>query len=240
MLPVPVTGAAPSGPNSIVVGTLTLARCGIGYCGVLPRVFDPSGQVSGTIDIGFEYFPQIDPSLPRIGALVATEGGPGYATTGTWTYYLQLMKPLMNQRPLLLMDDRGTGTSQPISCFPLQLQAQFTQLAIQSCGAQLGNTSDLYGSGLDADDLAALIDALELGPVDLYGDSYGTFFGQTFAGRHPAMLRSLVLDSAWPVVGQDPWYPEAGPAANNAFNVACARSPTCQNLPGASMSRIDA
>ena len=66
------------------------------------------------------------------------------------------------------------------------------------CAAKLGDRFDLYGSALSADDLSAVITALQLGPVDLYGDSYGTFFAQVFLGRHPDQLRSVVLDSAYP------------------------------------------
>lgn len=235
----PLPAVAPAGPSTITVGTLQLTRCGLAYCGVLPRPLDPTGQVPGTIDIGFQFYPQTNSSLPSLGALVATEGGPGYPTTGSASYYLGLFQPLLDQRSLLLMDDRGTGTSGAIHCTPLQIQVPYTQAGIQACGAEMGDTSYLYGTGLGADDLAAVIAALELPPVDLYGDSYGTFFSQAFAGRHPTMLRSLVLDSAWPVVGQSPWYPEAPPAASNAFNLACQRSPACQNQPGVSMDRID-
>lgn len=35
------------------------------------------------------------------------------------------------------------------------------------------------------DDLAAILDSLGAGPIDLYGDSYGTFFEQVF-GRGDA------------------------------------------------------
>jgi pimeloyl-ACP methyl ester carboxylesterase len=238
LIPPPLPATA--GPASITVGTLTLNRCGIAYCGTFPRPLDPAGEVPGTILISFEYFPQTDPSQPRAGALVATEGGPGYPTTGTRAYYLGLFLPIMAQRSLLLVDNRGTGGSAAVSCFPLQIQSQYTQSAIQTCGAEMGNTSDLFGTGPAADDLAAIIQALQLPPVDLYGDSYGTYFSQAFTARHPSLLRSVVLDSAYPVVGESPWYPEAPPAAQNAFNNACARSVTCQSQPGVSMDRIDA
>lgn len=231
--------AAAAGPGTITVGTLPLTRCGAAYCGVLARPLDPTGEVPGTIDIGFQFYPQTNPALPALGALVATQGGPGYSTTSSASEYLGLFQPLLGQRSLLLMDNRGTGTSAPIWCTPLQSQVLYTEDAIQLCGAEMGDTSDLYGTGLAADDLAALITALELPPVDLYGDSYGTYFSQAFAGRHPAMLRSLVLDSAWPVVGESPWYPEAPPAASNAFNLACERSPSCSYQTGVSIDRID-
>ena len=232
-------GAAP-GPAAITVGSVQLTRCGLGYCGSLPRPLDPTGVVPGAITIGFEFYPRIDLAKPPLGAIVASEGGPGYPTTASRIYYLGLFQPLMDRRSLLLVDNRGTGTSGAITCVPLQGQALFTQSAIRTCGAQLGPKSDLYGSGLAADDLAAVIEALALGPVDLYGDSYGTFFSQAFAGRHPTRLRSLVLDAAYAVVGADPWYPEAPPAARNAFDAACERSSACLDQPGRSMDRIDA
>ncbi len=37
--------------------------------------------------------------------------------------------------------------------------------------------------------------------IDLYGDSYGTYFEQVFAIRHPNLLRSIVLDGAYPLNG---------------------------------------
>jgi pimeloyl-ACP methyl ester carboxylesterase len=77
-------------------------------------------------------------------------------------------------------------------------------------------------------------------PPSRDGDSYGTFFAQTFAGRHPERVRALVLDSAYPVIGQSPWYPEAAPVARQALEYACRRSPTCRNLPGTSLARLEA
>ena len=50
--------------------------------------------------------------------------------------------------------------------------------------------SDLYGTANAARDLADVLAALQTGPVDLYGDSYGSYFGQTFAARYPRLLRS--------------------------------------------------
>ena len=94
----------------------------------------------------------------------------------------------------------------------------------------LGSHADLYGSADSADDLAAVVTALGLSKIDLYGDSYGTFFAQTFAGRHPTMLRSLVLDGAYPTTGEDAWYPTQGPAMLRSINLVCARTPACSAL----------
>ena len=73
--------------------------------------------------------------------------------------------------------------------------------------------------------------ALGLGPVDVYGDSYGTFFAQVYAGRHPEQVRSVVLDSAYPTYGEDAWYATQGPAMRDSFAVVCQRTPVPAGTP---------
>jgi pimeloyl-ACP methyl ester carboxylesterase len=249
--PVCLASAAPRPPaddavqgrgavSSIQVGSLALTRCGLAYCGSVTRPLDPAQAVPGSVTINFEYYPPTNPALPVAGALVATEGGPGFATTGSRGSYLGLLQPLMANRSLLLVNNRGTGNSGAINCPALQQDPLYRNSTIAACGLQLGATADLYATGMAADDLSAVISALQLGPVDLYGDSYGSFFSQAFAARHPTQLRSVVLDGAYAVIGFDPWYPEGAAQAQLAFNNACARSPACAAQPGASMDRIGA
>ena len=130
--------------------------------------------------------------------------------------------PLLDRRNLLLVDQRGTGLSEPINCPLLQDSDLPYADAAAVCGAQLGDRADDYTTALSADDLAAVIRALRLAPVDVYGDSYGTFFAQVFTGRHPQLVRSVVLDSAYPSYGESGWYPTQGPAMRRAFQVVCA------------------
>ena len=103
---------------------------------------------------------------------MATEGGPGYPSTGTASSYVGLFAPLMDRHDLLLVDNRGTGRSHVIDCETLQNSVYLFVRGIALCGAFLGPASDLYGSGLAADDLAAVLEALGIGQIDLYGDSY--------------------------------------------------------------------
>lgn len=229
-------------PAQIRVGTQTLARCPSipAYCGSLTRPLDPAGQVPGTIQIGFEFYPHLNASQPATGAIVAVEGGPGYPSTGSRAGYLLLFYPLLTTNDLLLVDNRGTGKSQPIDCEPLQNDGNGTLQDIAACGAYLGPTADLYGTGTAADDLAAVLAALAIPKISLYGDSYGSYFAQAFAGRHGDLLRAVILDSTWPVVGESPWYPEAAPAMRNAFNVTCQQNADCRDLPGTSIGRIAA
>ena len=137
------------------------------------------------------------------------------------------------------MDNRGTGRSAAVDCRQLQEAAALTLAAIGACGHSLGASAGLYSTALAADDLAAVLDALEIGQVNLYGDSYGTYFSQVFALRHPQRLRSLVLDGAYPLDGPDyAWYPHYAPAMREKFNRACERTPECRALPGNSMAHI--
>ncbi|HEV2892793.1 MAG TPA: alpha/beta fold hydrolase, partial [Actinomycetota bacterium] len=192
-----------------------------------------------------------------MGTLVAVEGGPGYPSTGSRDYYIELFGGLQRSRNLLLVDNRGTGASALINCRPLQrwhlaLGDDEYDRRVAACGNQLNTArplpgggfvhgSDLYGTANAARDLADVLAALETGPVDLYGDSYGSYFGQTFAARYPQLLRSLTLDATWPVLGTDPFYISTIETARIAFDLACRRSVACAlAAPGSSMARIGA
>jgi pimeloyl-ACP methyl ester carboxylesterase len=223
------------------VGSLTLHPCAApsAWCGDFTRPIDPHGAVAGELPIYFEYYPHTgaDPSL---GTLVATEGGPGYPATESRSDYLALYAPLRASRDVLIMDNRGTGRSGAVDCPALQTAPTLTEQLAADCGRQLGERAPLYSTTLATDDLSALLNALALSPGDLYGDSYGTFFAQVFALRHPQQLRSLVLDGAYPLGDAAyGWYPAYAPAMRAKFNIACARSPACSSLPGDSMSHIE-
>jgi pimeloyl-ACP methyl ester carboxylesterase len=236
----PITAAA-SAFDSIRVGSLTLHRCRPGdpyFCGTVRVAFDPAGQVPGKIDIAFEWLPRTDRSMPAKGTIVAVEGGPGYPSIASRSLYRALYAPLLDTRDMLVVDNRGTGRSAPIRCRALQLAPVMVLHDVTSCGLELGRTADLYGSGIAADDMATILTGLGVSRADMYGDSYGTFFVQAFAGRHPDRVRSLVLDGAYQVIGGSPWYPSEGPTIRSAFNTACARSPACGGRPGTSLDRI--
>jgi len=225
---------------ALQVGRLTLHRCDTRapWCGSLERRLDPSGAVPGTLPIYFEYYPHTA-SGPAAGTLVATEGGPGYPATGSRSEYLALFGPLRPNHDVLLMDNRGTGRSAAVDCEPLQTAAVLTEANIGSCGRSLGRAAPLYSTALATDDLAAILETLSIGRINLYGDSYGSYFAQVFALRHPERLRSLVLDGAYPLDGPDyAWYPHYAAAMRDKFNLACERAPACQAIAGSSLEHI--
>lgn len=222
------------------VGSMLLEPCAgvAAYCGRLDRPLDPTGVIPGRISIYFEFYPHTAAG-PSIGTLVATEGGPGYAATASRDEYLELWKPLRSHRDFVLMDNRGTGNSGAVDCADLQAADHWTVELIAACGESLGDRAALYSTAYAADDLAAVLAVLGAGKIDLYGDSYGTYFEQIFALRHPDTLRSIVLDGAYPVDGPDyAWYPTYAPAMRAKFDIACRRAPECAALAGASLDHI--
>jgi pimeloyl-ACP methyl ester carboxylesterase len=232
-------GASAAPPAQLTVGTMTLTLCNssdVGYCGSVTRPLDPVNGSAGTIKVGFEFYPRSNAGQASLGTIVPQEGGPGYSSTGTREAYLGLFEPLRDRRDVLIVDKRGTGRSAPVNCSALQ--ADDTPAAIAACAAQLGNRAWYYGTALAAADLAAVLDALALDRVDLYGDSYGTYFAQAFAARFPNRLRSIILDSAYPVRPPDPWFPTDWKAAVDGFDLACERSPSCNALGGSPAARL--
>jgi pimeloyl-ACP methyl ester carboxylesterase len=235
-----LAGAAGAAPGTIKVGSLTLTFCNTdynGYCGAIARPIDPSGVVKGTITVGFEYYPRTNLTKPRLGTILPQEGGPGYSSTGTRDFYLSLFDALRDRRDVLIVDKRGTGLSDPIDCADLQTGA--TDLdAVGACARQLGRSAWFYGTDFAANDIVAVLDALAIDDVDFYGDSYGTFVGQILAGLYPHRLRSIILDSAYPVRAPDPWFATDWAAAWSGIDLSCGRSPSCSALGGTATSRV--
>ena len=236
--------AAPAAtpPKKITVGSLTLKHCNSdydGYCGQLKRPLDPTGGIKGTITIGFEYYPRFDQSTPARGTLLPQEGGPGYSTTGTRDAYLNIFGTLREHRDVLMIDKRGTGTSGAVDCREIQTGDPSDPAGLKACADRLGAKAYLYGTHLAVDDIAAVLDALQIDEVDFYGDSYGTYVGQTFAAWHPQRLRSLILDSAYPVRPPDIWFPTDWTTGRDGLDLVCDRSPPCRALRGTATDRIE-
>ena len=206
---------------------------------------DYASAASPRIRIGFRWLPA---SGHAAGTVLAVEGGPGFATTGTQGAYLAMMGPLKRTRDLLLVNLRGTGNSTVIDCPGLehagskQYGRRFNRL-VAACGRRLNHTwhyrgggwvhaSDLFNTAYTARDTSGVLRALHLGRVDLYGDSYGSWFSQVFASRYPGQLRSVTLDSTYQVLGLDPWYTTTVVTARRAFEHACGAAAACAAATG--------
>jgi pimeloyl-ACP methyl ester carboxylesterase len=196
-------------------------------CGSLRVPLDRSGAVSGTVKVEFERYLRRERGRPALGTMLAIEGGPGFSTTDSRDSYLKLLAPLRARRDLLLVDLRGTGLSGALDCKTFRKDVKRYVARAGRCAAELGPRRDFFGTGNAVDDVAAVLDALGIRQVDVYGDSYGSYAAQTFAARHPDRLRSLVLDGTYPVPGTDPAFGDLAEATQRALRLVCARRPSC-------------
>jgi pimeloyl-ACP methyl ester carboxylesterase len=202
-------------------------------CGTITVPAVRSDPAAGTMQVAFRRYPATSGAALR--TLLAIEGGPGYPSVDSAAYYLAMLGPARRTTALVLVDQRGTGRSALIDCAPLQAfpYAPFAPVelapyraAVGRCGDLLGARSDAYGTGAAVDDMVDVLDALGLARVDVYGDSYGSFAAQALALRHPARVRSLVLDGTYPL-DFDPWARDALSVLRSALRATCDRSPTC-------------
>ena len=239
---IPTAEAAPvAGDAHLTLGSVSLTSCPIhddngdiasingvsSWCGTLDRPWDPASLGAGSFPVAFQVL------LPTVAAnrtnptLVGLQGGPGWGSISSAYDFSLMFGDLLLSRAMLVMDARGSGSSANIECDTYFQQDSTWQRSVADCAAHLGERFDLYSTPLASDDLAAILVATQLGSADIYGDSYGTFFAQVFAGRHPDLTRSLILDGAYPVLGYSPWNTTYLPAMNNALDFVCSRSVTC-------------
>jgi len=152
--------------------------------------------------------------------VVFLAGGPGQGTLPLAALVAAGYAPTLAQRDIILIDQRGTGFSQPnLSCAqPMQtsgkrlpfgaatndrpafIQAQVDDLI--TCGNRLraaGIDLRAYNSAENSADLEDLRRALGYGPWNLVGVSYGSRLALTAMRYRPETIRSMVLDSAVPL-----------------------------------------
>jgi pimeloyl-ACP methyl ester carboxylesterase len=244
----PASGSA----QGLRLGTVTLHACPAhrpGWCGSVRRALQPGLRGGPSIAVGFEWLPASARRRPR-GTVVAVEGGPGYPSTGSIVEYRGIFGPLLRDRNLLLVDNRGTGTSALIRCrrldaYPLAARASGVRFArvAAACGRALNHrwrighgrwlhASDLFGTADAVRDLRAVLGRLGLDRVDLYGDSYGSWFVQAFIARFPGVLRSVILDSTYAVRDLDPSYASSGSSGRAAMDRVCRRDLGCVAAAG--------
>jgi len=197
-------------------------------CGriTVPAVRGDASQ--GEQSIFFAVRPRDELKKPPLGTIFAVEGGPGYASTNfdSAKSYRAVFRPLLRRRDMVLIDQRGTGHSQAVNCPQLQRGMVPEVIAAASCANQLGGRYQGFTSAESAADIEAVRNALGVGPITLYGDSYGTLLAQAYSIRYPGSLRSMVLSSAYPA--DDPFWRTIYTWAMRAVKLSCARNATCR------------
>jgi pimeloyl-ACP methyl ester carboxylesterase len=210
------------------------ARCGSVLVPLYRGAPDGGGR---KLRVHFRVFPRTDRSKPALEPVVGAEGGPGYPSIDSAESYLFMLGPLRRRHDLIVVDNRGTGRSGAINCPRLQAGAGVYSREVGRCARRLGKRANAYGTGAAADDLAAVLDKLRVPVVNIYGDSYGTYFAQAFAVRHPERVRAVVLDAAFALEGFDPWIRQESVGVRFAWPELCRRTVGCDTDALATLGR---
>jgi pimeloyl-ACP methyl ester carboxylesterase len=136
--------------------------------------------------------------------LVFITGGPGEAATEDYVRSAAIFERVHRDRDIVLVDQRGTGSSNPLQCeldddetlVTLNLE-QIKQHTAQ-CLAALHGDPRFYTTSVAVTDLEAVRIALGYERWNLWGGSYGTRVAQHYLRRYPQRVRSVVLDGIVP------------------------------------------
>ena len=202
----PVTAAPPP--------ALTLTPCRLTHpsqlvavdaqCGRLAVPEDPAAPNGRQIPLFVARIPAVS-ERSRPDPLFVLAGGPGLAATTFYTGVAPVFDRIHRDRDIVLVDQRGTGASNALSCpgnpdpDAPDSPAALTEEA-RKCLALLATHANVadYTTSLAVRDLDAVRAALHYATINLYGGSYGTRVAQHYLRRYPDHTRAVILDGVVP------------------------------------------
>jgi pimeloyl-ACP methyl ester carboxylesterase len=179
--PTPGPTAAPTASPSLPgrsLGGVALKTCtAAGWlCGTYAVKEDRLDAASRTIDLKVVVIPAVA-ARPEPDPIFALAGGPGGAATESFLWFPDAFPDLHATRDIVLVDQRGTGGSNPIEY-----------------SASPGPEVAFYTTSVAMDDVDEVRTALGYDMIDLYGPSYGATAAQYYMRQHPDHVRTAVLD----------------------------------------------
>jgi pimeloyl-ACP methyl ester carboxylesterase len=171
-------------------------------CATLRVPENPAAPQGRQLDLFVAKVPAVSANKAQ-DPLVLIAGGPGMGSSDMYPGVAQAFGRIRRDRDLIIIDQRGTGRSNPLNCeSSYALQADQDALVADSlrCLEALRTRADLtqYTTSAAVDDLEAVRRALGVARWNLYGVSYGTRVAQHYLRRFPARTRSVILDGVVP------------------------------------------
>jgi pimeloyl-ACP methyl ester carboxylesterase len=207
-----LTAAAPAGART--VGTLEFTPCELesrnggsveAACARFEVPEDPAQPQGRRIALQLALVPA-RAQEPEPDLVVLLAGGPGQSALEAYGEVAAAFEPLARHRHILLLDQRGTGKSNPLRCAlpdwkdPAEQTPAALRRQTAECLAALGERADprFYTTRDAVRDLEAVRQALGAPRFNLVGVSYGTRVALEYLRRHPDGVRTVALDSAVP------------------------------------------
>ena len=151
------------------------------------------------------------PALARTPApdpLFLLAGGPGQAATEVFGRLLPALERIHRTRDLVLVDQRGTGKSNPLDCPPPENESLRDKLAddaaasvqrFRACVKRWDADTRFYTTPISMQDLDEVREGLGYDQINLWGGSYGTRAALVYLREHGAHVRTVTLDGVAPL-----------------------------------------
>ncbi|HEY8508945.1 MAG TPA: alpha/beta fold hydrolase [Steroidobacteraceae bacterium] len=179
--------------------------------------------------------------------LFLINGGPGGSAAELYTNAPHAFARIRRERDIILVDQRGTGKSNPLTCefdeTALYGSIEQMEALFRKCHDVLSAKADLaqYTTSIAVQDLDIVRQTLGYERINLYGVSYGTRVAQHYARRFPEHTRAMILDgivppelALGPTIALD-----AEQALNNVLE-RCAKDESCSKRFGDPVSQYRA
>ena len=208
-------------------------------CGLFEVPEDPLDPASAPLPL-FVARVSATTATPRPDPLVLINGGPGGSTIDLFLQTRAAFMPVLLDRDIILLDQRGTGRSLAgLTCetptdFELETAApEQLRDAVETCIAEFPRDAALFTTSVAVRDLEALRETLGYAMWNIYGISYGTRVAQHYLRRYPGSVRTVTLDGVVPaglVLG--PGIARDAQTALDALFARCAASAGCSGAFG--------
>ncbi len=219
--------------------------------------FDPSD--GRTIGVTFAVLPAAGESR---GAFVTVVGGPGSSGISVADSYTGLYDPaIAEQFDIVFFDQRGIAASGGLTCpqaasdwfrapgdvasaAGINLLVESARTFSTDCVAEMGDPEELaYVSTAQAvEDLEVFRETFGFEELVVFGESYGTQFGQTYAATHGESLDRLIIDGVVDLTLEGlTYYQEMAAASSRTLDLmleACDEDELCSADFGASSGPV--
>lgn len=228
----PCPGFAETGKPALVYGA---------ECGQLLLPENPADPTGKKISVAILRLPALSPS-PQKDPLFLIQGGPGGSSIAMAEQLHAVFAEVRKNRDLIFVDQRGTGSSNPLTCpalsdaeqqLPEAQQLEKYLALMRQCAEQYAPHIPYYTTPYAVADLDAVRAALGYERINLWGGSYGTRVVLEYMRTRPAQLRSVVMDGLAPVqIALPSHFAASATAALAAVNAECAALPACVSRYG--------
>ena len=191
-------------PNALVQrGRLRLKPCNKAtltkdaLCGKYEVFEDRAAKTGRTIALNMILLPALSAKLAT-DATFYLAGGPGAAATAAATN--SFMSRLRAQRDVVLVDQRGTGESNPLNCklhgdqsdMQSFFNGSFPVEKVRTCREELEKVANLklYTTSIAMADLDEVREALGYNRINVHGGSYGSTAALVYLREHPDHIRT--------------------------------------------------